>query len=452
MDEYRSKLISAEDAARLVQSNDIIEYGMMVTRPLDFDVALGKRAGEKGLNNVRVRVMATLEPIPEVVVRDPEQETFVYGSWYLTGVDRRIAKNYAHLHWPFNYHEVNHLLSNPQYREKTGADVWCAQVTPMDKHGFFNFGLSASHNRTSALNARVAIVEVNHTMPRCLGGYEEAIHISEIDYIIEGSNTPIHAAPPQPPASPEQAKIAELIVEELYDGCCIQLGIGALPNAIGMMVAQSDLQDLGIHTEMFCDAFVAMHRAGRVTNARKNVDRYKTIFAFCLGTRDTYDFLDDNPAIAACPVNYTNDPCRIRLNDNMVAINNILEVDLYGQVCSESKGTRQISGTGGQVDFTVGAFESRGGKSFLAFTSTYTDRQGQIHSRVLPTLTNGGIVTVPRVLVNWLVTEYGKVNMKGLSVWDRAEAVISLAHPQFRDELIKAAQVQGIWKRSNRLK
>jgi len=135
----------------------------------------------------------------------------------------------------------------------------------------------------------------------------------------------------------------------------------------------------------------------------------------------------------------------------MVAINNILEVDLYGQVCSESKGTRQISGTGGQVDFTVGAFESRGGKSFLAFNSTFTDRQGQVHSRVLPTLTNGAIVTVPRVLVNWLVTEYGKVNMKGLSVWDRADAVIGLAHPQFRDDLIKAAEAQGIWKRSHRL-
>ncbi|MGE5455173.1 MAG: butyryl-CoA:acetate CoA-transferase, partial [Methylocystaceae bacterium] len=218
LEEYQRKLISARDAALLVQSNDIIEYGMMVTRPLDFDAALGARAGDESLTNVRVRVMATLDPIPQVVSCDPEQKTFVYGSWYMTGVDRRIAANYHHLHWPFNYHEVNHLLSSPQYQKKTGADVWCSQVTPMDKHGYFNFGLSASHNRTSALNARVAIVEVNKTMPRCLGGYEETVHISEIDHIIEGANTPIHAAAPQPPPNPEQAKIAELVVDELRDG------------------------------------------------------------------------------------------------------------------------------------------------------------------------------------------------------------------------------------------
>lgn len=449
--EYRKKLIKPREAARLVKSGDIVEYGMVATRPLEFDRALAERAGEEGFSGVRVRTTALVPPPPEIAVRDPEQRTFQYGSWYFTHEDRRLAEQVPVVHWPFNFHEVNRFMSDPRYREQTGADVWCALVTPMDQHGYFNFGLAASHNLASALAARVAVVEVNENLPRCLGGYEEVIHISQVDYIIESSGAPVHATGPVPPPTPEQKRIAELIVEEIGDGACLQLGIGALPNAIGLMLVQSDLKDLGIHSEMFCDAFVALIEAGKVTNARKSIDRYKSVYTFALGTRNTYDFLNDNPAAAACPASYTNDPARIRLNDNVVAINNILEVDLFGQVCSESKGTRQISGTGGQLDFTVGAFESRGGKSFLAFTSTYTDREGKVYSRVRPLLDPGSIVTVPRVAVNWLVTEYGKVNLKGMSAWERAESLINLAHPSFRDDLVREAEALGIWRRSNRL-
>jgi len=449
LEEYKSKLITAEKAAQLVQSNSIIDYGMFATKPVDFDAALGKRAGD-GLENVSIRGTGTILPIPEVIKNDPEQKTFQYFSWYFTLLDRKACDMGLATHNPFNYHEATLLAYNPDFAH-LWPDVWVAQVTPMDKHGCFNFGLGNSHNRGLALNAKIAIVEVNENMPLCLGGCDEYVHISEIDYIIEGSNTPIFTTPP--PAEPSEAdrKIAEYIMEEIGDGAMVQLGIGALPNLIGNLLAESDLKDLGIQSEMFCDAFVKMYEAGKITNAKKAYDINKSTYSFCLGTQETYDFLDGNPRVASCTVNYTNDPYRIAMHDNVVAINNILEIDLLSQVCSETSGLRQISGTGGQLDFVIGAFHSKGGKAFLAFNSTYKDKEGKIHSRIRPMLTPGAVVTVPRTVVHWVVTEYGKANLKALSTWGRAEALINLAHPDFREDLIQAAKEMKIWSRTNRI-
>lgn len=450
MDEYRKKLITAEQAAQLVKANGIVEYGQFATKPVDFDRALGARAGEEDLYNVAIRATGSVLPLPEVVKNDPQQKSFRYGSWYCTALDRKMADYGLCVHYPFNYHEANGLGYNVDYSERW-PDVWCAQVAPMDGAGFFNFGIASSHNRAVAKAAKYRVVEVNTTMPRCLGGWEEGLHISEIDYIVEGTNTPVFSTPPSPPPTKEEERIAELIVDEVRNGACIQLGIGALPNTIGMMLAESDLHDLGIMSEMFCDAFTALYKAGKITNEKKAVDRYKSTYAFCLGTQETYDFMHDNPQLASCPVNYTNDPSRVRLNDDFVSINNILEIDLLTQVCSESKGLRQISGTGGQLDFVIGAFESNRGKSFLAFSSTFKDKEGNLHSRIRPLLTPGATVTVPRTMVHWVVTEYGKVNMKSLSIWERCEALIELAHPNFRDELIKDAEQMKIWRPSNKL-
>jgi acyl-CoA hydrolase len=229
----------------------------------------------------------------------------------------------------------------------------------------------------------------------------------------------------------------------------MQLGIGGMPNAVGAMIAKSDLKDLGIHTEMFVDSFVDMIEAGQVTGAKKNIDKYKVVATFALGSKTTYDYVDNNPRVAFYPVDYTNDPFVIAKNDKVVAINNCVEVDILGQICSESSGTRQISGTGGQLDFTYGAYRSKGGRAFICMSSAYTKKGGLI-SRIKATLTPGAVVTVPRTMVHYLVTEYGVVDLKGRTLWERAEAVISIAHPDVRDQLIKEAEEIGVWRRSNK--
>ncbi len=450
MREYKRKLITPAQAAKLVESNDIVDYGMFATKPVDFDAALGQRAGDE-LKNVAIRGTGSILPVPEVIKNDLEQKSFQFFSWYYTLLDRKAGDVGLAAHCPFNYHEGTLLAYNMEDFGHLAPQVWCSQVTPMDNSGCFNFGLGNSHNRGLALAAKIAIVEVNENMPRCLGGNDEYVHISEIDYIIEGSNSPIFAIPGTPEPNPEEEKIANYILNEIPDGACLQLGIGALPNLIGNMIAESDLKDLGIQSEMFCDSFVNMYEEGKITNAKKAYDINKTTYTFCLGTQETYDFLDNNPRCASTAVYHTNAPERVAMHDKMIAVNNILEVDLLSQVCSETFGLRQISGTGGQLDFVIGAFHSKGGKGILAFNSTFTDKEGQIHSRIKPILTPGAVVTVPRTQVHYLVTEYGIYNFKALSTWGRAENLINLAHPDFRDELINSAKEMKIWTRTNRI-
>lgn len=449
-EEYKRKLITAEKAAKLVNSNDRVEYSMFASKPVDFDIALGNRVND-GLENVSVRGGGTVLPVPYIIQNDREQKIFQYFSWYFTAIDRKAADYGLTCHNPISYHEATLISNNKADYIHIHPRIGVVQTTPMDESGCFNFGLGNSYTRALFLNTEITIVEVNENMPRCLGGNDEYFHVSEVDYIIEGSNTPVFSLPPSPPPTPEDEKIAALIVEEIIDGACIQLGIGSLPNLIGSKIAESDLKDLGIQSEMFCDAMVEMYEAGKITNARKTIDFNKSTYSFCLGTPETYEFLRDNPRCASCAVNYTNNPRQVSLNDNVVSINNIMEVDLLSQICSESYGLRQVSGTGGQLDFVDGAFHSRGGKSFLAFSSTFTDKEGKIHSRIRPLLTPGATVTVPRTQVQYLVTEYGKVNMKGLSIWARAEALINLAHPDFRDELLKSAREMKLWSRTNRI-
>lgn len=450
LEEYKHKLITPEQAAKLVKSNAIVDYGMFATKPVDFDAALGKRAGD-GLENVAVRGTGSILPIPEVIKNDLGQKSFQYFSWYFTLLDRKAGDMGLATHCPFNYSEATLLAYNVEEFGHIGPQVWCSQVTPMDSSGCFNFGLSNSHNRGLALGAKIAIVEVNENMPRCLGGNDEYVHISEIDYIIEGSNSPIFSIPASPEPTPEEKKIAEYILKEIPDGACLQLGIGALPNLIGNMIAESDLKDMGIQSEMFCDSFVKMYENGKITNAKKAYDINKSAYSFCLGTQETYDFLDNNPRCASTAVYHTNAPHRVAAQDKMIAVNNILEVDLLSQVCSETFGLRQISGTGGQLDFVVGAFHSKGGKGILAFSSTFKDKEGQTHSRIKPLLTPGAVVTVPRTQVHYLVTEYGICNFKALSIWGRAEKLIELAHPDFRDELTKEAKEMKLWSKTNRI-
>ena len=202
---------------------------------------------------------------------------------------------------------------------------------------------------------------------------------------------------------------------------------------------------------MLVDSCVDMYMAGRLSGARKQIDKGKMVYTFAMGTDKLYDFVHMNPTCASYPVNYCNDPRIVALNAKVIAINSAVEVDLYSQVCSETAGTRHISGTGGQFDYIFGAFNSRGGKGLICLSSTFTDKEGKVHSRIRPTLTPGSVVTVPRSVVHYVATEYGLVQLKGKSTWERAEAMISIAHPDFRDDLVKAADEMNIWVRSNKL-
>ncbi len=442
VNEYRKKLVSADEAVKVVNSGDWIDYGSMCGQVVVLDEALARRKEE--LKDVKIWTLLTLRR-PRVMDMDPEEESFVWHSWHLSAMDRKIASERAVYYSPIRYSEL------PRYVREHIEPLAVAmlQVAPMDKHGYFNFGPQNSHSKAVCERARIVIVEVNNQLPRCLGGHEESIHISEVDYIVEGNNPPLPQLP-DAASSEVDKKAAEFIIEEMKDECCVQLGIGGMPNAVGKMIAESDLRDLGCHTEMLVDAYVHMYEAGRLTGRKKNIDPGKMVYGFAVGSQRLYDFIDNNPLCASYPVNYTNRPSIAALNDNLITINNAIEIDLYGQVCAESVGTRIISGTGGQLDFVLAAYESRGGKSFICLPSC-SEREGKLESKIVPILKPGAIVTDPRSVAHYIVTEYGKFAMKGMSVWQRAEGLINLAHPQLRDELIQAAQAQGIWRRSNKI-
>ena len=216
-------------------------------------------------------------------------------------------------------------------------------------------------------------------MPRCLGGSEVGVHISDVTYIVEGENPPIGILGAGGPATEVDKKVAELIVDQIPNGACLQLGIGGMPNAVGSLIAESDLKDLGVNTEMYVDAFVDISRAGKITGAHKNIDRYRQTYAFGAGTQKMYDFMDENPELMSAPVEYTNDINTIAALDNFISINNCVDIDLFGQISSESSGIKHISGAGGQLDFVLGAYLSKGGKSFMCCSSTFTDKQGVMH-------------------------------------------------------------------------
>ena len=443
--EYSKKLISAEEAVKVVKTGDWIDYGWCVATAYDLDKALAKHVEEKQLEDLKFRGGICMWRPAVFDVADAGRR-ITWNSWHMSGIERKAINEGIAYYSPIRYSEL------PRYVRENAvpADVAMFQVAPMDEHGYFNFGPSASHMMAVCETAKCIIVEVNENMPRCLGGFEESIHISKVDYIVQGSNPSIAELGGGGAATEVDTAVAKLIVEEIPNGACLQLGIGGMPNAVGSLIAESDLKDLGVHTEMYVDAFVDIAKAGKITGAHKNLDRFRQTYAFAAGTKKLYDYVNNNPQCMSVPVDYTNDVRTISALDNFMSINNAVDVDLFGQVNSESAGIRHISGAGGQLDFVLGAYLSKGGKSFICCSSTFKTKDGQLKSRILPTLNQGSIVTDTRANIHYLVTEYGKVNLKGLSTWERAEAIISVVHPEFRDELIKEAEKMHIWRRSNK--
>lgn len=440
---YDQKLVSADQAAAVVKSGDWVDYGWTTGTTVAFDAALAKRMPE--LHDVNLRG-GILMWVPEVFKIENPAEHFTWNSWHMSGIERKaIAQGFAY-YAPIRYSELPRY-----YRESsTPLDVAVFQVAPMDEHGFFNFGPNASHMAAVCEKAKVVIVEVNENMPVCLGGFENCVHISDVDMIIEGDNPAIGEMGGGAAASEVDEAVAKLIVEEIPDGACLQLGIGGMPNAVGSLIAKSDLKDLGVHTEMYVDAFVDIAKAGKITGSHKAIDKGRQVYAFGAGTKKLYDYLHNNPECMSAPVDYTNDIRSISALDNFMSINNAVDVDLFGQVNAESAGIKHISGAGGQLDFVLGAYLSKGGKSFICCSSTFKGKDDSLQSRIVPTLNPGSIVTDTRANIHYLVTEFGKVNLKGLTTWQKCEAIISVAHPDFRDQLISEAEKMHIWKKSNK--
>jgi acyl-CoA hydrolase len=424
-----AQIISCEEAASFVRSGMWLDYGVGLAQPDAFDRALALR--KETLENVKFRSCLTMRP-RAVVECDPEGHHFFWFSWHFTGYDRKKHDTGRCVYIPLNLGEV------PDYycRFIDPVDIAIFKTCPIDENGYFNFSASNMWHRAIIERARTVIVEMSKSLPYA-HGEQNAVHVSEVDYIIQGDDEP---APEllNPPTNEIDRAVARRIIAEIEEGACLQVGIGGMPNAVCTALLESGVRDLGVHSEMLTDGIAELYRAGRITGSRKKLDPGKVVYTFALGSSAMYATLNRNPDFQCLPVDYTNSPHIIMQNDRMVSINNTTQIDLQGQAASESDGHRHISGTGGQLQFVRGAYASKGGKSFICLASTY-DKHGERRSRIVLNLTPGNIVTTPRSDVMYVVTEYGIVNLKGKSVAERAKALISLAHPDFREQLERQA-------------
>jgi acyl-CoA hydrolase len=421
--------ISPADAAGLVKSGMWIDLGGLNAQPETFDQALAARATE--LSDVKVRSCLSVRPLA-LLEADPTGAHFDYYNWHFGAYDRMKHDAGLCVYIPLNLGEV------PDYYRRfiDPPDVVVLRTAPVDRDGMLNFGPTNAWLRAVIERAKVVIVEASPGVPEVFGE-GNGVHISEVDYIIEGSATPPATLKNPPPSDVDRA-VARQVVAEIDDGACVQIGIGAMPNAVCSLIAESGVRDLGIHTEMLTDGLVDLYKAGRATGARKKLDVGKCVFTFAFGAPYLYEAITRNPDMQCCPVDYTNLPHVIMQNDRVVSINNTTQIDLQGQAASESDGHRHLTGTGGQLQFVRGAYASNGGKSFMLLSSTY-ERKGVRRSRIVLNLTPGNVVTTPRSDVMYVVTEYGMTNLKAKSVAHRARALIDLAHPDFREGLEREA-------------
>ena len=426
--------ISADAAAALVSSGDWVDYGAVLSQPDVFDSALAQRASE--LQDVNIRGCLSLRP-RAVLEADPGREHFNFFNWHFSGYDRKKCDAGLQHYIPCNLGEI----SDYYRRFIDPPDFMVVQTRPMDSDGYFNFGASNLWHGAIASRAKVVIVEVNPALPY-VHGIDNGLHASEVDYVIDGHGEPPPELPNSAPTHADRA-VAQLIASEIEDGACLQIGIGAMPNAVCSLLLDSGVRDLGVHTEMLTDGIIDLYQAGVVTGAKKTTHPGKVVCSFGLGSKSLYEAIDDNPDISCQPVELTNLPHLIMQNDRMTAINNTTQMDLQGQAASESSGHRHISGTGGQLQFIRGSYAAKGGRSFICMSSTY-ERNGECKSRVVLSLTSGNISTAPRSDMMYVVTEFGMVNLKGRSVPERAAAMISIAHPDYRDDLEREARANGL--------
>jgi len=416
--QYTSKLQSAEEALRAVQSDMRVYIQPGCAEPETLVEALLKRASF--VRNVEVVHLLTLGCADYVA---PEMAGHFRHNAFFIGGNVRAAVNDGRADYtPIYLSEVENLF-------ESGAmplDAALIQVSPPDTHGFCSFGVGVDTTLTAARCARHVIAQVNDRMPRTFG--DSFVHVSQIHAFVESSRPLCEL--PAPEISALHVAIAKNVAGLIDDGAVIQTGIGGLPDAVLPLLM--DRKDLGVHSELVSDSVIPLVEAGVINGERKNFKPRKIILGFVLGTRKLFDFVDNNPIFEFHPNAYTNDPLLIARNNNMIAINSALQIDLTGQVCSDSLGASFYSGIGGQVDFLRGASHSRGGKPIIALPSTA--RNGEV-SRIMPTLTPGAGVVTTRGLVHYIVTEYGVAYLHGKTIRERAKALIEISHPKFRDDL-----------------
>lgn len=417
---YQAKCKSPEEVAMYVKSGDVCACPTGLEEPTAICEAVAARAMRGELTGVVHHATLSVKGGP--FMKPELKGKYDYVSWFTGGPGRKGIQEGIHTYIPNNYSTIPGLWRDVQPR----LDVFYAEVSPMDKHGYFSCPMAGAEVVAMREKASIILLDVNDQMPRVMG--DCLIHISQVTALCESSRPLLVLN--NPPLSDDDKKIGQMIADEVCDGATLQLGIGGIPNAVGVLL--KDKKDLGLHTEMFTDSMVDLLECGAVTNMKKPIHVGKTVATLAWGSKKMYDFMDDNPAFEMYPVSYINNPAVIAQHDNFVSVNSCVEVDLFGQVCSESIGTKHYSGSGGQLDFVRGANMSKGGKGFIAMLST---TKGGTISKIKPILTPGSIVTTPRNEVDFLVTENGIVRLKGQTASQRAKMIISLAAPQFREEL-----------------
>ena len=435
MVDYKSKIITVEEALKLVKSNDHIITGLGSSEGKAFLKQLHTIADR--VENVTVNNCLPMDNY-EFFTNPAYVKNFGVDGWFYSPSLRKAHKQGNISFIPNNLHfaaskRLDHIHPN----------IYVGNGTYPDEHGFISLSLGNVYEKAAIEAADIVIIECNKNCPRTFGDVE--LHVNDVDYIIEAD----YAIPEIPDAEPNEKDLAigRYIAEYIQDGDCLQLGIGGIPNAVAKSLYGK--KNLGIHTEMLTSEMVKLAKAGVINGKCKQIHKGKMVAAFAMGTREMYDYMDNNPSVQILNGGYVNDPYTIMQNDNQVSISTTLEVDVTGQCCSESLGSVQFSGTGGQSDTAIGAQKSKNGRSFIALYSTamvknpVTGEREEV-SKIVCQLKPGAAVSLSRNDLHYLVTEYGVVNLKGTTIRERVELIISVAHPKFREQLREEAIKLGI--------
>lgn len=435
METIKGKFVTPEEAVLAVRDGDWVDYGFGAGFPELLDRALAARKGK--VKDVKVRGGLVIRPCIEIVESDPEQESFSYYSWHIGDYERKLQSRGLVQFLPVALRYLPYLYRDRHLR----CDVAFVPVSRPDERGYCGLGISNFAWRTIFESAHTVIFEINERYPRLQGvDGSHRVHLSEADYVVEGEHEPLPVRSYRAPSETDIA-IARLVVNEIPDGATLSLGVGGVPYTVARMLAESDKKDLGCHTGTISDAFLELYRAGKLTGARKELDTGLASWNLAMGSQELYDWLDAEPSLFhPGDLDYIHSVERIGRLSNVISINGGVQLDLMGQENAESAGTRQLSGVGGQMDFLEGAFRSRGGKGFICINSSRVTKDGERKSNIVAAIPSGSTVSAPRTMIDCVATEYGVARLMGKSLRERAEAMASIAHPDFREELMKYAR------------